>query len=490
MIRRVVVLLALLAGLLSSLPAAAETPKFALPAFQQTWARTDMLVAVGQVTRTWMWGPLPNTEAMQEAYEGAPGGQRTVQYFDKSRMEDNSWRETQAPWNVTNGLLVKELITGSVQVGDNQFLTWIPAPLNVAGDPDDPDGATYADFAPLLSAPAAPQDSIITQVLQRDGTVHNDQSFTGYGVTAASVVNVPGLNHTVASVFWDFMNSSGAVFQDGSQANDKLFLNPFYATGYPLTEAYWTTVKVGGAPKQVLAQCFERRCLTYTPSNPDGWKVEAGNVGQHYYFWRYALPTILQADPCHPVVPYPFEPTYEWLNPDVAVREALQQTHTSLGNPFAQFLLSNAVPMRNAYGLVTADTGCFNQDTSGYYSWVVDQITGAGPSDQDLTSYKLHAQVRAATTQPDSAIAYVMRQIAAGNDPDRPVHGPSGEYAYWEYLIAPASFNDGDLTNQIKYNQFQQVVASYHLHLQDSSFNQDFGSFLASSGYISQWFSQ
>ncbi|MCS7294077.1 MAG: thermonuclease family protein, partial [Dehalococcoidia bacterium] len=36
-----------------------------------------------------------------------------------------------------------------------------------------------------------------------------------------------------------------------------------------------------------LVQCFERRCLTYTPDNPPGWQVEAGNVGQHYYRWRY-----------------------------------------------------------------------------------------------------------------------------------------------------------------------------------------------------------
>ncbi|MEZ4520625.1 MAG: hypothetical protein R3A46_03120 [Thermomicrobiales bacterium] len=34
-------------------------------------------------------------------------------------------------------------------------------------------------------------------------------------------------------------------------------------------------------------QCFERRCLTYTPGNPEGFIVEAGNVGQHYYSWRY-----------------------------------------------------------------------------------------------------------------------------------------------------------------------------------------------------------
>jgi hypothetical protein len=34
-------------------------------------------------------------------------------------------------------------------------------------------------------------------------------------------------------------------------------------------------------------QCFERRCLTYTPDNPEGWQVEFGNIGRHYYQWRY-----------------------------------------------------------------------------------------------------------------------------------------------------------------------------------------------------------
>jgi hypothetical protein len=46
-------------------------------------------------------------------------------------------------------------------------------------------------------------------------------------------------------------------------------------------------VLVGGVARDVLIQCFERRCLTHTPSNPPGWQVEAGNVGLHYYRWRY-----------------------------------------------------------------------------------------------------------------------------------------------------------------------------------------------------------
>jgi hypothetical protein len=71
-----------------------------------------------------------------------------------------------------------------------------------------------------------------------------------------------------------------------------LFQNPFYATGYPITEAYWTNVNVQGVDQLVLLQCFERRCLTFTPANPLGWQVEAGNVGQHYYAWRYGGPPI------------------------------------------------------------------------------------------------------------------------------------------------------------------------------------------------------
>ena len=37
-----------------------------------------------------------------------------------------------------------------------------------------------------------------------------------------------------------------------------------------------------------MIQIFERRVLTYTASNPAAFKVEMGNIGQHYYQWRYA----------------------------------------------------------------------------------------------------------------------------------------------------------------------------------------------------------
>jgi hypothetical protein len=93
--------------------------------------------------------------------------------------------------------------------------------------------------------------------------------------------------HCVASVFWDYLNSAGPVYEHGAYGSGQLFNPLFYATGLPLTEAYWTELKVAGTLQPVLVQAFERRILTYTPANPAGWQVEMGNVGRHYYQWRY-----------------------------------------------------------------------------------------------------------------------------------------------------------------------------------------------------------
>src|SRR5690606_34155252 len=112
------------------------------------------------------------------------------------------------PWYVTNGLLVSELVTGLMQTGDDAFEPRQPAMINVAGDPDDPTGPTYATFLSVLTAPPAPQNAPIIQRIDRFGNVGVDPSLASYGVYAAFRVEVPGLNHQVASVFWDFMNSS------------------------------------------------------------------------------------------------------------------------------------------------------------------------------------------------------------------------------------------------------------------------------------------
>jgi lamin tail-like protein len=277
-----VVGLVLLAGAVGALGATYRTSAetFADPAF----ARTDGPVSGGAVARTWIWGPEPRTGALTEPYRDAPGGTRLVQYFDKSRMElTNPQGNPADPFYVTNGLLATEMLTGNVQLGDAFFETHAPAAVNVAGDLDDPTGPTYATFTPLRSAPALASGTPITATVTRDGQVTDDPTRAG---KATAQQFVSETKHTVADVFWAFMTSSGIV--DGG-ATEPLFRSPFYATGFPITEAYWSTVRVAGQERAVLMQIFERRALTFTPGNPPGFAVEAGNVGLQYRAWRAFL---------------------------------------------------------------------------------------------------------------------------------------------------------------------------------------------------------
>ena len=297
---------------------AAEDP--ANQHFFGVWQRTDQPVRDGQVTRTWMWGPEAFTPSVMEQYADSPGGQREVQYYDKSRMEiTNPNGDSNSIWFVTNGLLVNELMTGQLQLGDNSFQQHGPAEVNVAGDADDVLGPTYAAMANLRNAPALPSGSTITQTVDRNGNVGNDASFGQYSVTAAERVQVPGIDHQVASVFWDFMTSTGLVIEGGQLVTADLFQNPYFATGFPVTEAYWSNIKVAGSVKAVLIQCFERRCLTYTPSNAVQWRVEQGNVGQHYYRWRYeqivATPTATATTPAETATEPGVNPTATGTSP-------------------------------------------------------------------------------------------------------------------------------------------------------------------------------
>ncbi len=251
-------------------------------AWTAVWDREDRPVAAGAVARTWIWGPEPLL-TVEEPYADAAGGRRAVQYWDKSRMEVN-WPagDRSSRWFVTNGLLVRELISGQLQIGDSQFVQREPAAIPVAGDLDDQSGPTYATFRALLTAPPREVGTEIRARVHRDGSVTEDGPG---GVFAA--YHVPETNHTIADVFWAYLQAESLVWDGAAFVPGRLFEPTFFATGFPITEAYWARVKVGGQEKDVLVQCFERRCLTYTPDNPAGWKVEMSNVGRHYVLWRY-----------------------------------------------------------------------------------------------------------------------------------------------------------------------------------------------------------
>ncbi|CAN5336031.1 hypothetical protein BH23CHL1_BH23CHL1_17030 [soil metagenome] len=258
-------------------------------AFERTWGRTELPVVSEQISRTWMWGPEAFTGPMMEFRTDRPGVGQQVQYFDKSRMEITLEPDVNrhSIWFVTNGLLARELVTGALQIGNNDFDQRAAAQVNVAGDGDDPTGPTYASFQGVLEDPPLDGGAAVTARIDRAGNVTADPALASKGVSSAYVV--PETNHSVASPFWEFMNSSGPVTEQRLTRDGPLFPNPFYATGFPISEAYWTNVKVANVYTDVLVQVFERRVLTYTPENDPGWQVEAGNVGRHYFEWRYGM---------------------------------------------------------------------------------------------------------------------------------------------------------------------------------------------------------
>ena len=383
---RIVSIVAVVLLALGILAPAAAAEAIAGSTFGNVWARTDLPVADGAISRTWMWGPAADSPALQEPYAEAPGGQRLVQYFDKTRMEiTNPNGDPSSIWYVTNGLLAEELITGKMQLGDNTFHQYAPAQVNVAGDANDPNGPTYATFNGLMGYAPIPNGWKITQTVNRAGQVGDDSSLASYNASAQDV-GAP-THHNVASVFWAFMTSSGTVYANGQYTQAGLFQNAFYATGYPLTEAYWTNVLVGGVSRQVLVQVFERRVLTYTPSNPAGWQVEAGNVGQHYYTWRYQqLGLTATPDPNAPAAwtpppaPAPTPPPPPTVNVQVSasVNNAApsQYSYVTVSGTF----LNNGQPVSG----VEMDTAWHYKTTTSYCSGTTDG-SGVASCSRDIS---------------------------------------------------------------------------------------------------------
>src|SRR5690606_16116176 len=117
-------------------------------AVRELWQRYDGAVANQDEQRTWLWGP-DSFSARSEPYAESPGGERQVFYFDKSRMEiTNPAGDRASDWFVTNGLLVRDMVLGAAQVGENDFERSTPAEIPLAGDPaaQNPDAPTYASL--------------------------------------------------------------------------------------------------------------------------------------------------------------------------------------------------------------------------------------------------------------------------------------------------------------------------------------------------------
>ncbi len=263
---------------------------FADPAFKNVWTRTDS--AVGSAfQRSYFWGPAPISTGLQEPYNG---GQRLVQYFDKSRMEvNNPGGDKSQNFYVTNGLLATELISGKQQTGDTSFKDRWPAAIPLASDPDDGSAPTYYSFRNALVNTTDKTSQNATATIDVNGKTGNDPSKASDPNSKLAYYEKT-TGHNIPAAFWTFLNQSGPVV-DCTPAACKSgtvtqqLSNPwFYASGYPISEPYWAKVKIAGkAGTDVLIQAFQRRILTYVPSFDKAFQVQVGNIGAHYYEWLY-----------------------------------------------------------------------------------------------------------------------------------------------------------------------------------------------------------
>lgn len=361
-----VVLLVML--FVTALPVAAAT--YDESAFNRVWERTDGPVANGNVERAWFWGPAPFTTIDERYVEGVDGTRR-VQYWDKGRMEiSNPNDDPNSPWYVTSGLLSLEMIGGRMQVGDTRFERRARAEIPIAGDPDpefNPEAPTYADFfgvttvmldsrlQPILSDPIGPiaADSaapprfgdLVAEAVTSTGEVERVPELAAAYPGTRLVYYDGVLSHNIPEVFWDFLQQVGTVQINGEERQD-LLMDWLYVMGHPASEPYWVKTLVNGVEQYLLVQVYERRILTYNPNNPPQWQVELGNIGQHYYTWRYELTerpapvNLIRPDNINAIVEPPegpagttfavtlfgFEPGEDvsvWLTfPDQAVQEA------------------------------------------------------------------------------------------------------------------------------------------------------------------------
>ena len=366
-------------------PASAAT-SFASPLFQSKWT-TDEAVTQN------FWGPLQNARDGQPEpyvegiYNGA-AGQRLVQYFDKGRMELTN----PATNTVTSGLLATELITGKLQSGDSTFQTLQPAGVPIAGDPDNI-GPTYASIsanAAALQSPTASTPGVpTTRLLGPTGTLG---IYTGASASdpQANIATFDATTqHNVPAAFLTFRNKVN-------------LLN----IGFAISEPFWSNVKVGGVLKDVLVQAFERRVLTYTPTNNDPFKVEFGNIGQHYFSWRQSPQNQATATPSVTATPIAVADT---------VAPKLSKVGTAYQTPYSftvTWTTSEPASSEVQYG-VSANYESINNKLKGVFT-VDHSVVIAGLTPGMIYHYRIQSRDYAGNLTVDDQDRFLTLPGAAG----------------------------------------------------------------------------
>ena len=274
--------------------------------FEATWGLTDKAILGGQ-RQSWLWGPQPFGGPVLEQYAGAaaqPQG-RMVQYWDKGRLERQN--DGKGGFLFTVGKLGWELLTGKVDLGGGQTTDLGPAQIPLVGPLRVDDVAATARAAaqlpPSKLAPtyADAQREAAQRTLDYRGAPVNWKLLPGGTIeqfTPPTTVRLANYDqesgHNVADVFaaWYGKTFNSSLDDDPTHTLTNLLRGKLdgLEPGRPLTDPFWVAVTIDGTDRLVLVQVFERWTMTYAPENPTGWQIELGNVGLHYYEWRYEAP--------------------------------------------------------------------------------------------------------------------------------------------------------------------------------------------------------
>jgi len=234
---------------------------------------------------------------------------RVVQYWDKGRMERVG--DGRGGFLTSVGKLAWELLTGKIDRGDNVSTDVGAAKIPLVGPIKDTDrnlaafargrpapdtlAPTYADAAVAAAQRTGDHAGApVNWLLRPGGAIVPFEAGTAPPAPITLTGYDAATGHNVADIFARWYQQTFLVSPDGDPQHslyaraqgNTAELDP----GHPLTDPFWVRVTVDGVDRVILVQVFERWTLTYSPQNPDGWQIELGNVGQHYYEWRYEAP--------------------------------------------------------------------------------------------------------------------------------------------------------------------------------------------------------
>ncbi len=258
------------------------------------WNRADGSILDGSEVRPFLFGAEP-LAVVTEHYQDSATGLRQMTYFEKGRLDILDPSEDPAnPWFVSPAALVREMLSGSVEYGENERSERGLAPIPIVGDLNQPNAVTYATLGMLtdleipLTAPLRPEGlaememqapnlsrvgDALTALLSASGAFEPDGALPVDGAAPVVVGEYDAVTQrNIATPFVAWRDAQGFVEN--------------YLLGHPLTEPYWVDTLVDGVPKRLLVQAFERRVLVYDPAQPEGTQVDSTDVGIHYRLWR------------------------------------------------------------------------------------------------------------------------------------------------------------------------------------------------------------